>query len=136
MGFFGLSHWADSDEAADFRHTLLQALNKKSKAAQKQVVNRVVEKELDNMANCYNTPGFVNLALCMEVEGMDANRWDDEFPKGLPPFSHLIKLEHLKRADRLFERETPQWDSEFRRRLKNLHSVVQTAIKDRKKKKS
>lgn len=131
MGFFGLGHWVESDEAADFRWVLLHALRKKSSPAQKQSVNRAVEKELDNMANSHNTPGFINLALCLEVEGMDKGNLDENFPNGLPEFSHLIRLEHLRRADRLFTREIPLWSSEFRRRLKNLHSVIQTAIKDR-----
>ena len=133
MGFFGLSHWVDSDGAADFRWTLLRALDKKSNSAKRQAVNRVVEKELDDMANNYNTPGFVNLALCLEVEGMDKGHHDDDYPAGLPVFSRLIGLEHLKRADRLFKREIPNWEPEFRRRLTELHSVIQTTIKDRKK---
>ena len=51
MGFSGLSHWNESDGAADFRAVIARALNKAFK------------KELKNEANCYNTPGWVNALL-------------------------------------------------------------------------
>lgn len=54
MGFMGLSHWALSDNAADFRGGLLATMTK------------MLAKELKETANEYNTPGYINVALIME----------------------------------------------------------------------
>ncbi len=51
MGFMGLNHWGQSDEAADFREAL--ALH----------VNSAFMKELKNESNMYNTPGWLNALL-------------------------------------------------------------------------
>jgi hypothetical protein len=54
MGFMGLSHWSLSDNAFDFRVRLLATMAKS------------LAKELLEDANCYNTPGYINVALVME----------------------------------------------------------------------
>ena len=59
MGYFGLEHWGDSDEAADFVSVYQTAKSPKSK-------QNVIDKELKNFANDYNTPGSVNIALAIE----------------------------------------------------------------------
>ncbi len=51
MGFMGISHWVDSDCAADFRFTL------------KKEIDALFKKELKNEANEYNTPGWLNALL-------------------------------------------------------------------------
>ena len=51
MGFMGLGHWGESDNAADFHARLrLQIRNE-------------FRKEMKNKANCYNTPGWLNALL-------------------------------------------------------------------------
>lgn len=51
MGFMGLGHWVESDNAADFHHVLESA------------IRSAFSKELKNRANEYNTPGWVNALL-------------------------------------------------------------------------
>lgn len=131
MGFMGLSNWVASDGAADFRYMLLQALSRKLPDVQKRDVREVVSQELNDMANDFNTPGYVNLALCLEVQGEDASDYDDEFPKGLPKFDHLLTLTQLKKASRLFSQESSKWNPEYKQRLKELHQVIVKLIKSR-----
>jgi len=51
MGFMGLGHWSESDNAADFHARLrLQIRNE-------------FRKEMKNKANEYNTPGWLNALL-------------------------------------------------------------------------
>lgn len=126
MGFFGLKHWGESDEAADFRYTLLRALATKRKKDRTLVVRKCVSSELDNMANCYNTPGFINLALCLEVEGQDGGNeeYAMDCPDGLPVFSDLLTATQLRKAEKLFSKHLKEWDPDFTDRLRELHVVV------------
>src|SRR3990167_3591517 len=54
MGFMGLGHWVESDNAAGFRWSLIRRLMDETK------------KELKDKANEYNTPGFINVAFMIE----------------------------------------------------------------------
>jgi hypothetical protein len=68
MGFMGLSHPYESDEASDYIRNIT-----------KQVAN-VSEKELENEANQYNTPGYINVALMFETmvnPVMEMYKFDD-----------------------------------------------------------
>lgn len=60
MGYMGLNNWQDSDEAADFVFVYKDA---------KTILERrkIIDKELKNLANIFNTPGSVNIALAMEA---------------------------------------------------------------------
>lgn len=129
----GLSSWVASDNAADFRYVLLQALSRKLPDVQKRDVREVVSQELNDMANYCNTPGYINLALCLEAQGDDESLYDEEFPKGLPKFDHLLTLAQLKKASRLFTREIPKWDPKHQPRLKELHKLVTVLLKERRK---
>lgn len=60
MGFMGLSHWNDSDNAADFVSAF-----KKTIPDEKQMLG-CIKQEFKNGANTYNTPGFINVALMVE----------------------------------------------------------------------
>jgi len=128
MGFWDIDHWVASDGASDFRWTLIQAFGVAlmPEAERKTNVRKVVTKELADMANNYNTPGYLNLALCLEVEGKDKG-YDEE----LPVFSHLLTTAQLRKADRLFTKEIPHWNPKHRPRLKQLHKVITTLIKQR-----
>ena len=55
----GMSHWNDSDGAADFVYIYKKATT----PAQRR---KVIDTELKDFANSYNTPGSVNIALAME----------------------------------------------------------------------
>ena len=80
MGYMGLSHWVESDGAADFRSELQDCpLDKKS-------IRALIMKELKNGGNCYNTSGPVNVALVMEDEGKE---WGNEGDT-TPIFSKLL----------------------------------------------
>ena len=131
MGFMGIGHWVDSDGAADFRATLLETIEKHSSARpaiQKTFVQRVIAKELKDFANEYNTPGFLNIALCLEVEGEDKG-WDDP---GLPVFSNLMTLAQLRKVSNLLEQTAEEgWKP---KRMRELKGMVDNLIDQRKRK--
>ena len=54
MGYSGLTSWGCSDGAADDRGNMLQCMAES------------LEKSVKDTANCYNTPGCVNVALILE----------------------------------------------------------------------
>lgn len=59
MGFMGINHWVESDNAADF-HAHLQT-----------TLNTSFRNELRNKANEYNTPGWLNaLLIFKETPGL------------------------------------------------------------------
>lgn len=78
----GLSHWGDSDNAADFRHVLKEAKGNKAE------LKKLIVKELKDVANEYNTPGFLNVALVIADEGV--NNGDSEEKDITPVVSHLL----------------------------------------------
>jgi len=129
MGFMGLSSWVESDGAADFRHVLQKQFEKFAKypPGLKRAIREVVSLELKDMANEYNTPGMVNLALCIESEG-DPGDAEYEDP-GLPVFSTMLTIPQLQKASRLFVQEMPGWNPEHKPRLKELHQVIVKALK-------
>jgi len=129
----GLSNWVESDGAADFRYVLQNQFEKfaKDPAALKRAVRAVVDLELKDMANNWNTPGYVNLALLIEAEGEEPNpEYED---RGLPVFSNLLTIAQLQTASKLFVQEQEDWTYEHRPRLKELHGVVTKALKARRK---
>jgi hypothetical protein len=128
MGFMGLGHWVYSDNASGFRCGLLQALEKTTEAKRNKAIRAEVSNELQDMANNYNTPGYLNLALCLEVEGKD-----EGFDDALPVFSHRLTTAQLKKAVKLFDQEIPKWNTEHRPRARELRKVVAQLLAKRKK---
>ena len=63
----GLSHWVESDNAADFRFTIMEALKQKKGGVAK--ARQLIRKEMKLIDNRWNTVGFVNVALVMEDAG-------------------------------------------------------------------
>lgn len=59
MGYMGLDNWQDSDKAADFVFVYKDAKTMPER-------RKIIDKELKNSANAFNTPGSVNIALAME----------------------------------------------------------------------
>jgi hypothetical protein len=128
MGFWDINHWVASDGAADFRAGLIQTLEQTTEAKRTKAVRTEVSKELQDMANDYNTPGYLNLALCLEVEGKDKG-YDEE----LPVFSHRLTTAQLKKTVKLFDQEIPHWNPEHKPRLKELRKLVANLLVKRKK---
>lgn len=94
----GLKHWGESDDAADFKITLEEA------------VSKLVKKELRHFANEYNTSGAVNIALMLE-DGIISIKLIE---------APLIKV-LLEQLNRLLE---DRLDSEHRRAYKRLIKFV------------
>jgi len=86
MGFMGLSHWVESDNASDCRWALQSVVKEKNKGK----LRRFFKKELNDNANCYNTCGVTNIALIMEDEGI-CN--DKEDPKDITPMVSELMTE-------------------------------------------
>ena len=133
MGFMGLSSWIESDCAAEFRYVLQKQFENfaKDSVALKRAIREAVDSELTGMANEYNTPGYVNLALCIEAEG-DTGNPEYEDP-GLPVFSKFLTIDQLQRTSRLFVKESPDWRDEHRSRLNELHQVITKLLKAKRK---
>jgi len=124
----GIEHWVESDGAADFRGGLLGALEQTTEAKRNKAVRAVVSAELKDMANEYNTPGYINLALCLEVEGKEKG-YDD----ALPVFSQRLTTAQLKKTVKLFDQKSPHWNPDLKPRLKALRKVVDQLLTKRKK---
>ena len=97
MGFMGLKHWVESDNAADFRGTLQDTKGNKIK------LKKAIAKELKLRDNEYNTDGFINIALILEDEGKKFGADDIT-----PIISHLISrkqyqyiLNHLRKLTKV-----------------------------------
>ena len=128
MGFWGISHWVESDGAADFRHVLLGALEQKTEAARTKAVRKVISAELKDEANNYNTPGFVNIALCLEVEGHDKG-----YDEALPVFSQLLTAKQLKTISSALIKAQTEWEPEWEHRLGKLQKLVAAKLPKGKK---
>jgi hypothetical protein len=130
MGFFGLNHYGDSDEAWDFWYDIQKAKGNKPK------IKKLIAKELRNHTNEFNTDGFINIALYLESEGEKIDTslsfsHDDEckFDNYTAVISHLITQAQYKTIkaylnDVLNDKE---WDSDlkkdFRRMLKSVEAA-------------
>lgn len=109
MGYMGLSHWGESDDAAGFRFTLQKEFEKHKKPADlKKAVRALVMKELKEDGGSYNTDGPVNVALVMEDEGVVSEPFEEGDPEDkTPEFSKLLSKKEfqaiLKGLDRLIK---------------------------------
>ena len=101
MGYMGLNHWEESDNAADFVFLFEKA---KTKAQR----HKVIDKELEEFGNSYNTPGSVNIALAIEDGKVGL---DDLKPKHLERMQEL--LGELKNTSSAKYKE--EWGSESNR---------------------
>lgn len=100
MGFMGLNHWVESDNAADFRWKI------------NSTVQKLIEKELKNLDFDYNTPGPINIALLIEggsiVYGMITAEQTEEV------------LTYLKKI----KEDSNDFKSEFTRLLKSVEKFL------------
>lgn len=95
----GLSHWQESDNAADADYVF------------QKLVNEFVEKELLDKANEYNTPGFVNIALLLE---------DERIP------IHSVKVKTLKKIVKLLDSWKKQFKKDVDRMQKFINDHLKT----------
>lgn len=125
MGYMGLSHWVDSDAAADFHFTLQQT--------PKNQVRKIVLQELIEPGNGCNTCGAINIALVMETEG-NKERYENKrsavFSNLLTPKDFQQILEKINQEIKLAEIKD-QWDDEKNRiwHLKNykrLYKLIES----------
>ena len=116
MGYFGLSHYQQSDMASDFVYTVLEAIAEKC------------EKQLKLKENVYNTDGATNIALFAESFLMDVEYHSD---------SRIIKV-LIKARDQLIEmaketKESEPWRDKdmhvkaYARMIKNLNKIIDGA---------
>ena len=101
MGYMGLNSSGESDNAADFVFIYKKA---KTKTQRRQLI----DSELKDFANNYNTPGSVNIALAME-DGIV--RGDDLTAKQLNRLRELLADLKLKSSSKYRE----EWDDEYGR---------------------
>jgi len=110
MGYMGLSHWCDSDNAADFRSELLSNMA------------NTLKKELKHTDNEYNTPGFLNVALVMEDKTI-FGKIDKDYRNYFYNVTHeTIKM--LKEAI-----ASDDWDASDKKSMKRMKKNLETWIK-------
>lgn len=109
MGFMGLDHWCSSDNAADFRGGLLDTMAE------------ALEKELKETANCYNTPGFINVALVMEDKTLFG-----KIEKHDRSYFYEVAQETIKMLEGAIA--DPDWANGHRRSLKRMKKNLETWI--------
>jgi hypothetical protein len=110
MGFMGLSHWCDSDNAADLRAFLLYNMAE------------TLKKELTEKANEYNTPGFINVALVLEDKTI-FGKIDKNYRSNFYEVTHeTIKM--LKEAI-----ASDDWDASDKKSMKRMKKNLETWIK-------
>jgi len=69
MGFMGIQNWVQSDGAADFQYRL------------EGNIATIFRQEMKDEANCYNTPGWVNILLILKSYPSLIHFMDDKTKK-------------------------------------------------------
>lgn len=112
MGYMGLTHWSESDNAADFHYSVSEAKSLKG-------VITGFTKELKNEANCYNTCGAINIALVVEDGFLD--KYSNTHKKKFKDVIHktVAKLDSMIREDENDTNENVKWHVTNFRRLSN-----------------
>lgn len=125
----GLNHWVESDNAADFVFMLnrLAGNQEVMPSTKRRDTQSLIEEEMEDGVNEWNTPGYLNIALAMEEEGkMYGEEWT-------PKFSHLLTLHQLRRISSRLDSLSKNWQEE-KYRVKELKKMVDKVIKGREKK--
>ena len=130
----GLSHWIESDASSGLYYTIQDLFVKygMNEKKLKKAIRSTIQEQLDSDDDNYNTPGYVNLALCLAAEGKDYI--NDLLPiegKRLPKFSQYISTPQLRKASRLFVKGFPTWDKCELDQVTNLHSIITKMLKFR-----
>ena len=109
MGFCGIGHWHESDNAADTCHRFEDQFKGHFS---KKTVTAFVEKHLLKKDNAYNTPGFIDVALLLE---------DNKIP-----IVHVNKST-LKKLDKMLDRWAS--DPQFKKDIDRMKKFLQSHIK-------
>jgi hypothetical protein len=111
MGYMGLNHWEESDEAADFFYEISKS------------VDKLVKKELKNRANCYNTAGEINVALLIEDDKIDVGSLEDDTLKELVErLSKVLKTTSSETWEDL--KSQKEHINAYKRLLKNINNKI------------
>ncbi len=119
MGYMGLDCWQASDNAADFYSDIEECGKDVAKAV------KMFGKELGNDANCYNTPGPVNIALV--VEGGIIDSFDKKDKKKFIPIisTAIAKLDNMITEREDDKDENIVWHvTAYKRMAKNLSKWI------------
>ena len=139
MGFMGLNHWGESDNASGFVYTLEETLAKTAKeplAEQKRMIRLKVNEELRNEANEYNTPGAINIALVVEAERDEELRapalklQQGDWNINTPHVSDMLTVDILRRCREKLIRYKLNWEEEAHR-IQQLIQVINKEINSR-----
>jgi hypothetical protein len=119
MGYMGLDCWQASDNAADFYSDIEECGKDVAKAV------KMFGKELGNDANCYNTPGPVNIALVVEGGILDSFDKKDKW-KFIPIISTAVaKLDNMITEHKDDKDENIVWHvTAYKRMAKNLSKWI------------
>jgi hypothetical protein len=119
MGYMGLDCWQASDHAADFYSDIEECGKDVAKAV------KMFGKELGNDANCYNTPGPVNIALVVEGGILDSFDKKDKW-KFIPIISTAVaKLDNMITEHKDDKDENIVWHvTAYKRMAKNLSKWI------------
>ena len=115
MGYMGLSHWGDSDMAADF-HASVEDCGKDVEQAVKLFMAETKEK-----ANCYNTCGAVNIALVVEDGILDTFSNNDKKKFAVAIQTALDTLDAMITEDKDSKEDNTVWHvTNFKRMTESL----------------
>lgn len=93
----GLSHWTESDNAADFKYVFEEKI--RSEAI------KLINRELKDEANEFNTPGYINVALLVEAGAIT---------------DLMMTTEQADRIIQCLERAASKWDSDLATDIKRM----------------
>jgi len=119
MGFFGLSTVGESDMAWDFWANVMDAKGNEAK------IKKLIAKELRDHANCWNTPGFMNIALYLKSEGKKHNAPEYECPTTFV-ISDLITQTQYKTIKSYLQDSLKEWGKEHRSAIKSMLKCVES----------
>lgn len=115
MGFMGLSSYVESDGASDLVYSIL-----------KEIGDRCLN-ELKDVGNCYNTPGYVNVALYAETFLMKCGEYiyeGDSLYKALVKARTMLTeaLKKIKEEDSYPNKR--MFVCAYTRMIKNLSKII------------
>ena len=113
MGYFGLSHYDDSDMASDFVYTIINSIADECM------------QEITNFNGPYNTDGYINIALFAESFLMDARLHDDsKLIKVLIEVKKILEKDILNIIDEDAREGFSDECKAYTRMIKNLTKII------------
>ena len=122
MGFMGLSHFHDSDEASDFAHVINEKYLK--------MLVRELKKETKRQTNEFNTPGWINSVLYLEafiLPSLDDISYYKSFQEGIIPLAKKLGEVLEKVLETCAEdEESAEFITDFKRMKGNVDKILAT----------